>query len=83
MNSDNEKLLVELESFRFGMLAALTSLKAAIQESPNFNQTVLEDCVTYFLAYPPAQGDRESFEGPLRALFNDQMPFLVETLHRA
>jgi hypothetical protein len=82
MNNDNEKLLLELDSFRFGMLAALVSLKAAIQESPNFNQTVLEDCVTYFLAEPPGKGDRESFEGPLKALLADQSDFLKAMLHK-
>ncbi|WP_017922363.1 MULTISPECIES: hypothetical protein [Burkholderia] len=79
---ENEKLLRELDSFRFGTLAALASLKAAIQETPNFNQTVLEDCVSYFLANPSNAVDKESFEGPLRALLADRTDFLKAVLHR-
>ncbi|MDR6447454.1 hypothetical protein J2794_003570 [Paraburkholderia terricola] len=81
-NKTPEQLLLELESFRFGTLLALISLKAAIQKSPDFNQTVLEDCVTQFLALPPNKGDRDSFEGPLRALLNDQSSLLKQTLHQ-
>lgn len=81
MDKTPEQLLAELESFRFGTLLALISLKASIQKSPDFNQTVLEDCVTHFLALPPGSGDVGSFEAPLRALLNDQSELLKETLH--
>jgi hypothetical protein len=80
--TDNEKLLRELDSFRLGTLAALASLKAAIQASPSFNQTVLEDCVSYFIANPSSSVDRESFEGPLKSLRDDRTDFLKALLHR-
>ncbi|KWZ43428.1 hypothetical protein WS72_11520 [Burkholderia savannae] len=82
MANNNEQLLRELESFRFGVLVALGSLKAAIQESPGFNQTALEDCVSYFLANPPSSGDRESFEGPLKSLLGDRSDLLKAVLRR-
>ncbi|WP_144154494.1 hypothetical protein [Paraburkholderia sp. BCC1885] len=82
MNHENEKLLLELDSFRFGMLAALHSLKASLQESPHFNQTVLEDAITFFLAQPASRGDRGSFESPLRALLTDETEFLKAILQK-
>ncbi|MBU9420042.1 hypothetical protein L0Z16_03545 [Burkholderia multivorans] len=82
MTTSNEQLLHELDSFRFGVLAALTALKASIQDSPGFNQTALEDCVSYFLASPPSSGDREAFESPLRALLADRNDLLKAVLRR-
>lgn len=78
-NTTPAQLLLDLESFRFGTLLALIALKAAIQESPGFNQAALEECVTQFLALPPERGDRESFEGPLKALLNDHSGLLRMT----
>lgn len=77
---DNNKLLLELDSFRFGTLAALASLKASIQTTPGFDHQVLEDAIRFFLANPPSSGDRDSFEGPLKALLEDRSDFL-KALH--
>ncbi|WAS56225.1 hypothetical protein MK974_24305 [Burkholderia ambifaria] len=82
MTTSNEQLLHELDSFRYGVLAALAALKAAIQGTPGFNQTALEDSISYFLASPPSSGDQESFESPLRALLADRTDLLKAVLRR-
>jgi hypothetical protein len=74
-------LLRELESFQLGTLAALIALKTAIQASPGFNQTVLEDVVLVLLAAPPRVDDFISFEGPLKALLGDRPDLLQAVLH--
>ena len=80
MTTSNEQILNELDSFRYGVLAALAALKASIQDLPTFNQTALEDSVSYFLASPPSSGDQEAFESPLRALLADRSDLLKAVL---
>lgn len=72
----------DLDAFRFGVLAALISLKTAIQASPDFNATALEDSLTYFLANPPKTDYLDSFQGPLNALLDDRSDMLKQTLHQ-
>lgn len=73
--------LDELESFQMGVIAALGLLKAALQKSPGFNQTLLEDGIDFVLAQPPSQVIKEPFERPLRALRADQSSVARGTLH--
>jgi len=70
--------LRELQGFRAGMLVSLVSLKAAIQLSPDFNRTVLEDCLTYFLALPPSTGDVDAYRCAINVLRNDNSTLLKE-----
>jgi hypothetical protein len=78
-----ETSIGDLDAFRFGVLAALVSLKTAIQASPDFNATALEDSLTYFLANPPKTDYLDSWQGPLNALRDDRTDMLKQTLHQA
>ncbi|WP_213778861.1 hypothetical protein [Caballeronia sp. dw_276] len=73
-----QQRLHKLESFEAGMSVALVALKAAIQASPGFNQTALEDCVTFFLANPAANVDPVEFAFPLKTLLQDPTALLKE-----
>ncbi|MCM2537687.1 hypothetical protein NDN94_07580 [Burkholderia glumae] len=75
------KTVSELDAFRSGTLAALASLKASIQASPDFNATALEDAVTYFLALPPNTEHLDAWRAPLNVLREDRADLLKATRH--
>lgn len=68
----SDKFVKDMDSFAAGVCTALACLKIAIQNSPGFDQTRLEEAIKGVLSTPSSQVDQESFATPLRFLLSQQ-----------
>ncbi|CAB3850328.1 hypothetical protein [Achromobacter animicus] len=66
----SDKFVKDMDSFAAGVCTALACLKIAIQNSPGFDQTRLEEAIKGVLSAPSSQVDQESFAAPLNFLLN-------------
>jgi len=63
-----EQKPAELSSFDAGVMCALAAIRIALQSTPGFNMTALEDAVRFFANTRQPGADKTAFELPLQAV---------------